>query len=90
MILLTIPILFPIVQQLGIDPIWFGVLVVTEVGLITPPVGLNVYVLKSVFRDIESATIFRGVFPFVGADLVRIALLTTFPAISLWLPSFMK
>ncbi|HEY5900594.1 MAG TPA: TRAP transporter large permease [Burkholderiales bacterium] len=92
MILLTIPILFPIVQQLGIDPIWFGVLVVvvTEVGLITPPVGLNVYVLKSVFRDIESATIFRGVFPFVCADLVRIALLTTFPAISLWLPSFMK
>jgi len=89
MILLTVPILFPIVLQAGIDPIWFGVIVVVvcEVGLITPPVGMNVYVLKGVFKDIESATIFKGVFPFIGADCVRIILLVMFPAISLWLPT---
>ena len=92
MILLTVPIFFPIVQALGLDPIWFGVIVVvaTEVGMITPPVGLNVYVLKGVFKDLVTTEIFRGVMPFIGADVVRLALLIAFPAISLWLPSLMK
>jgi C4-dicarboxylate transporter DctM subunit len=92
MILLTVPIFFPIVQALGLDPIWFGVIVVvaTEVGMITPPVGLNVYVLKGVFKDLVTAEVFRGVMPFIGADVIRIALIIAFPAISLWLPSLMK
>lgn len=92
MILLTVPIFFPIVQALGLDPIWFGVIVVvaTEVGMITPPVGLNVYVLKGVFKDLVTTDIFRGVMPFIGADIVRLVLLIAFPAISLWLPSLMK
>lgn len=91
MVLLTVPVFFPIVQHLGFDPIWFGVIVVvaTEVSLITPPVGLNVYVLKGVYRDIPTSTMFKGVMPFIGADFVRLTLLVLFPAISLWLPSFM-
>jgi len=91
MVLLTVPVFFPIVQHLGLDPIWFGVIVVvaTEISLITPPVGLNVYVLKGVYREIPTGTIFKGVMPFIGADMVRLTLLVLFPVISLWLPSFM-
>lgn len=92
MVLLTIPIVFPIVSALGFDPIWFGILVVmvVELGLITPPIGMNVFVIKGIARDVPLETIFRGVLPFVVAQLVLIALLVAFPEIALWLPSTMS
>jgi tripartite ATP-independent transporter DctM subunit len=91
-ILLTIPLLYPILKALGVDLVWFGILVVVavEVGLITPPIGLNVFVMKSVMPDISVSTIFRGVTPFIFADLVRLAILVFVPAISLFLPSLMR
>lgn len=91
MMLLTIPIFFPITQALGIDPIWFGILVVVaiEISLITPPVGLNVFILKIMVRNISLTTIFRGILPFFIADLVRLAILLAFPALVLFLPRMM-
>lgn len=88
MVLLTVPIFFPLVQSLGVDPIWFGILVVvvTEVSLITPPVGLNVFVLKSVLPEVPVGTIYRGVVPFILADLVRIGLLLLLPGLVSFLP----
>jgi len=92
MILLTVPMFFPVVQHLGFDLIWFGIIVVvvTEISLITPPVGLNVFVLRSVLPDIPTATVFRGVMPFVAADVVRLSLLVLFPAISLVLTQYVR
>jgi len=92
MIILTVPIIFPVVSQLGFDPIWFGVVVVmtVELGLITPPVGMNVYVINGVARDISLPTIFRGVMPFVMTDIVRLALLISFPLLVTFLPSQMN
>ena len=91
MLFLTVPVFFPVVAALGYDLVWFGIIVVTviEISLITPPIGLNVFVLNSVQRDIPTPVIFRGVVPFVMADLVRIALLVVFPAIALALPGLM-
>ena len=91
MIMLTVPIFYPVVQSLGFDMIWFGILVVvlTEIGMITPPIGLNLFVIKSVMPDVATNDIIRGVIPFLGADVVRLALLICFPAISLFLPSIM-
>lgn len=91
MILLTVPIFAPIIVSLGFDLIWFGIIVVivVEIGLITPPIGMNVFVLKSVMRDIETATIFRGVAPFVAAGIIRLAILLPFPSIILFLPGQM-
>ena len=91
MILLTVPIFAPLVYQLGFDLIWFGILVVvvTEISLITPPIGLNVFVLKGVVRDVSVSTIFKGVTPFWCADIIRLILLTSIPALSLFLPSLM-
>ena len=88
MILLTVPIFFPLVQSLGFDPIWFGILVVcvVEIGMITPPVGMNIFVLRSVVPDVATRDIWRGVTPFVMADVVRVILLVGFPIITLWLP----
>jgi len=90
-VLLTVPIFFPLIIKLGFDPIWFGILVVrtTEMGLITPPVGLNVFVIKGVARDVPIGTIFRGIFPFLFADVCQVALLITFPQLSLFLPGLM-
>jgi TRAP-type C4-dicarboxylate transport system permease large subunit len=92
MILLTIPIVFPIVQALGYDPVWFGIIIVmvVELGLITPPIGMNVFVIKGIARDVPLETIFRGVMPFIVAQLVLIGLLIAFPQIALWLPSTMS
>ena len=92
MIILTIPIFFPVVVQLGYDPVWFGIIVVVaaELALITPPVGLNVFVISGVFKDIGTAPIFRAVAPFVVVDLLRISILATVPAVSLALPSLMR
>ena len=91
MLLLTVPIFFPLVRDLGFDPVWFGIIVVvvTEISLITPPVGLNVFILKGVVGDVSTGTIFRGVTPFWIADLFRLALLVAIPAIVLFLPSQM-
>ena len=91
MIILTIPIVFPIVTDLGFDPIWFGVIIVmtVELGLIHPPVGMIVFVIKTVVKDVSFTTIFKGVLPFVVTDLLRLAILIAFPIIALWLPSRM-
>jgi tripartite ATP-independent transporter DctM subunit len=91
MILLTVPVFFPLVKFLGYDPIWFGIVVVcvVEISLITPPVGLNVFVLRTVLKDVPLQTIFRGVTPFIVADVVRLAILIAFPAISLFLPKLL-
>jgi len=93
MILLTIPVFFPlVVTHLGFDPVWFGILivVVVEIGLISPPVGMNLFVLKTLIPEVSTGTVFRGVTPFVIADVIRLAILVAFPIISLWLPSMMK
>ena len=91
MVLLTIPFIFPIVSSLGFDPVWFGIIVVTvaEIGLITPPVGMNLFVIQGAASDVRQSTIFRGIVPFLMADLVRIALLLLFPVLVLWLPGKM-
>ena len=91
MMLLTVPIFFPLVTSLGFDPIWFGIIVVVviEISLITPPVGLNVFVLKGVVGDVSTATIFKGVTPFWVVDLIRLALLVLIPSIALFLPGQM-
>jgi tripartite ATP-independent transporter DctM subunit len=92
MILLTVPVLFPLIVHLGIDPIWFGILIVVivEIGLISPPVGMNLFVLKTLLPQVPTGTVFRGVMPFMFADCVRLAILIAFPIISLYLPSLMK
>jgi tripartite ATP-independent transporter DctM subunit len=92
MILLTVPVFFPLVVHLGFDPIWFGILVVVvvEIGLISPPVGMNLFVLNALLPQVPTATLFRGVMPFFVADVIRLAILIAFPAISLWLPSLMR
>ncbi len=92
MILLTVPIFFPLVTALGFDPIWFGILivVVVEIGLISPPVGMNLFVLNSLLPHVPTERIFRGVLPFMVADVVRLCVLIAFPIISLYLPSLMK
>ncbi len=91
MILLTVPIFFPLITQLGFNPIWFGILIVRvcEIGLITPPVGLNVYIIKGVAEDVPMHTIFKGIIPFLIADICHVALLVAVPQISLLLPSLM-
>ncbi len=88
MLLLTVPIFFPLVTSLGFDPVWFGIIVVvvTEISLITPPVGLNVFVLKGVVGDVTTGTIFRGVTPFWIMDIIRLLLLTLIPSLVLFLP----
>jgi len=92
MILLTVPVLFPLIVHLGIDPIWFGILIVVivEIGLISPPVGMNLFVLKTLLPQVPTGTVFRGVMPFMIADCVRLAILIAFPIISLYLPSLMR
>src|SRR6202035_4287594 len=91
LIILTIPIIFPVILQLGFDPIWFGVIIVmtVELGLIHPPVGMNVFVIKSVVQEVSFSTIFRGVLPFIVTDLIRLVILIAFPILALWLPSQM-
>jgi tripartite ATP-independent transporter DctM subunit len=91
MILLTVGAVFPLVKALGFDPIWFGVILVTlgEIGMITPPVGMNLFVLNATVPNLPLQTIARGIFPFVTADVVRILLLVAIPGIATWLPSFM-
>lgn len=91
MLLLTVPVFFPLVTSLGFDPVWFGIIVVvvTEISLITPPVGLNVFVLKGVVGDVTTGTIFRGVTPFWVVDILRLILFLAVPGIVLYLPNLM-
>jgi len=91
MILLTVPIVYPAMMLLGFDPIWFGVIIVMTVtlGLICPPIGMNVFVINSIARDISLASIYRGVGPFIWADILRLTILCAFPIISLYLPRTM-
>ena len=91
MIILMVPIVFPVITQLGFDPIWFGVIIVmtVELGLITPPIGMNVFVINTIARDVPLGTIFRGVLPFVVTDLLRLAILIALPGLVLFLPSTM-
>ena len=98
---MTVPVFFPLVAGLGLDAafgttpenvlIWFGIVivVVAEIGQITPPIGMNVVVLKSMLPDVRLSTIFKGIMPFFGADLVRLALIVLFPATVLALPDYM-
>ena len=92
MILLTMPVFFPVIVHLGFDPVWFGIIIVcvVEIGLISPPVGMNMFVLKTLLPHVPTGTVFRGVMPFMWADVIRLAILVAFPIISLWLPSFMR
>lgn len=91
MLVLTLPIFMPVILQLGIDPIWFGVLVVLtlEMGLISPPVGINVFIVKSVARSVPLSEIFRGVTPFWFAMLLCLAIIIAVPQVALWLPGMM-
>jgi tripartite ATP-independent transporter DctM subunit len=91
LILLTIPIFFPVAVGLGYDPIWFGVIIVmvTEMGVITPPVGVNVYVVSGVAKDVPLEVIFKGIVPLLLALIVAVILMVLFPQIALFLPSFM-
>jgi len=88
MIILTVPIVFPVITAMGFDPIWFGIIIVmtVELGLIHPPVGMNVFVIKSVVKEVSFTTIFKGVLPFIVTDIVRLIILIAFPVIALWLP----
>lgn len=92
MIILMVPIVFPVIQGLGFDPIWFGIIIVVtvELGLITPPVGMNVFVINSIAREVPLTTVFRGIMPFVGADVLRLLLYIVFPGLILWLPNTMQ
>ena len=92
MMLLTVPIFFPLIQSMGFDSVWFGILIVCviEISLITPPVGMNVFVLSSVLPDVPTGQIWKGVTPFIVADLVRLAILIAFPVITLILPQLLN
>jgi tripartite ATP-independent transporter DctM subunit len=92
MIVLTVPILFPVITALGFDPIWFGIIIVrvVEIGQITPPVGINVFIMQGIAKDIPMYDIFRGIVPFLMADILHVALLIAVPGIALFLPGLMK
>jgi tripartite ATP-independent transporter DctM subunit len=92
MVLLTLPVFFPVVVHLGFDPLLFGVIIVcvVEIGLISPPVGMNLFVLKTLLPQVSTGAVFRGVMPFMVADVLRLALLVIFPWLTLWLPSLMR
>ena len=90
--LITLPFVLPVIEQLGYDVVWWGIVdvVVIELGMIIPPIGIIVFVLHGLAPDVPLRTIYRGVTPFIVADLLLLALLTLFPAISLWLPALLK
>jgi len=91
MILILVPIFFPIVIKLGYDPVWFGIIVVVacEIGLIAPPIGMNLFVIRSVAPEVSMNTILSGMLPFITVDLMRIVLLAAFPALTMWLPDLL-
>jgi TRAP-type C4-dicarboxylate transport system permease large subunit len=89
MILMTLPVTYPVVMALGLDPIWFGIYLVTmvEVGLITPPVGMVLFVLRGVSGNVSLKEISAGALPFVGIILIFVAIMFIFPELIAWLPS---
>lgn len=89
LVTLLVPVLFPVVERLGFDPIWFGVIIVltAEMGVITPPVGVNVYVIKNIYPEVPLGEIFRGVMPFLVPLFLMVGLLMAFPQLALWLPN---
>lgn len=92
LVFITVPIFAPIVTALGYDLIWFGIVmvIISEIGLITPPVGMNVFIIKGIAKDVPLGTIFRGIIPFLFADIARLATIVAFPQISLFLPSLLR
>ena len=92
MVLLTVPIFFPIVVALKYDPIWFGILVVvvTEISMITPPVGLNIFVINAMAPEVPTGQVIRGLVPFIAAEVVLVVLLIAFPMLATFLPSLMR
>jgi C4-dicarboxylate transporter DctM subunit len=92
MILLTVPLFFPLVTHLGYDPLWFGVIVVivVQIGLISPPVGMNIFVVRNLLRHVSLGTVFRGVTPFVIANSALLAVMLLFPQLATWLPGHMR
>ncbi len=92
LIFITVPIFAPVVETLGYDLIWFGVIVVviSEIGMITPPVGINVYIMKGIAKDVPLATVFKGIFPFLLADFARLITLIAFPWLTLFLPTLLR
>ena len=88
---ITMPFVYPLVLGIGYDPIWWGIVLVMviEIGMITPPIGMNVFVLYGVAKTVPLRTIFAGIVPFLCADLVRLAIIVLFPIITLWLPTYM-
>jgi len=91
MVLITLPIVFPVITNLGIDPVFFGILLVIniEASLITPPVGMVAYIIAGMAKEISLGTVFKGIMPFVGSMVICIALIMIFPQIALWLPNSM-
>jgi C4-dicarboxylate transporter, DctM subunit len=89
---ITLPFILPLVKELGYDPIWWGIVLtmVIELGMITPPIGINVFVIHGIARDIPLGTIFRGIGPFIMSDLVRVGLVVVFPGLALWLPKVLS
>jgi len=92
LVVLTVPIVYPIILELGFDPIWFGVIIVlvSQVGVVSPPVGVNVYVLKGIASDVPLETIFKGALFFVGGIIITIGLLMAFPELATFLPKYVK
>lgn len=92
MVILTIPIVFPLITSLGFDPIWFGIITVRifEIAQISPPVGMNLFIVKGVAPGISLSTIIRGIIPFLIADVLHLGLMIAFPEIALWLPSLLR
>jgi len=92
LVFITVPIFAPVVEKLGFDLTWFGIIVVviSEIGMITPPVGINVYIMKGIAIDVPLSTIFRGIFPFLMADIARLITLIAFPSVSLFLPQLLR
>jgi C4-dicarboxylate transporter, DctM subunit len=92
MVLLTLPVFFPVVTALGFDPVWFGVLIVlvVQVGLISPPVGMNMFVMNALLKDVGMGAIFRGCAVFCVPLVIGLLLVMLFPQLALWLPSLMK
>ena len=92
LIMLTIPIIYPVILQMNYDPVWFGVVIVliSQIAVVTPPVGINVYVIKGIAQDVPIEDIFRGTFPFLVAMVVLLGGVLLFPELVLWLPGFLN
>jgi TRAP-type C4-dicarboxylate transport system permease large subunit len=91
-LVITMPFVLPLVKSLGYDPVWWGIInvVVCELGMIVPPIGINVFLIHGLAGNIALGAIYRGVAPFIAADGLRLALLAAFPAITLWLPAVLR